>query len=109
MTKREIEPPLRGAAPQEFVSVSKEEEHVGLRKFSRPLPLVEDEVEHHISAFGAIKHHHTNKGRHADDGGRMLHELRNEFDTWASRHSKTYATKHEKEHRFNIWMKNHNR
>ena len=109
LTKREIEPPLRGAAPQEFVSVSKEEEHVGLRQFSRPLPLVEDEVEHHISTFGAIKHHHTNKRRHADDGGRMLHELRNEFDTWASRHSKTYATKHEKEHRFNIWMKNHNR
>jgi hypothetical protein len=105
LTKRELEPPLRGAAPQEFVSVSKEEQHVGLRQFSRPLPLVEDEIERHIPALGASR----KKGRHADDDGRMLHELRTEFDTWASRHSKTYATKHEKEHRFNIWRKNHNR
>jgi len=90
MTKREIEPPLRGAAPQEFLVVSVEEEQqVGLRLFSRPLPLVEDDTERHLSAFGAIKHHHTkNKGRHADDDGRMLHELQNEFDTWARRSNK---------------------
>jgi hypothetical protein len=105
LTKREIEPPLRGAAPQEFVSISKEEQQVGLRRFSRPLPLVEDEIERHIPALGASR----KKGRHADDDGKMLHELRTEFDTWASRHSKTYATKHEKEHRFNIWRKNHYR
>ncbi|KAL3802559.1 hypothetical protein ACHAW5_010952 [Stephanodiscus triporus] len=90
IAKREIEPPLRGAAPQESVQ---------LRKFSPLTPLV-DESERIVSALGA------KKGKH-DDGGGLLHELRSEFESWASKHGKRYASHHEKEHRFNVWRKNH--
>jgi hypothetical protein len=39
----------------------------------------------------------------------VLHDARQEFETWVAEHGKQYHSKHEKEHRFNVWRQNHHR
>ena len=98
--KREIEPPLRGAAPQESVK---------LRRFTPPIIPLVDESKRRLNAPGGRSYDSKIRGRrHEDDGGGLLHELRREFESWASAHGKRYSH-HEKEHRFSVWRKNHRR
>jgi hypothetical protein len=40
---------------------------------------------------------------------RILRELRQDFEGWAEEHGKVYQTREEKEQRFRIWAKNHQR
>lgn len=52
------------------------------------------------------KHHHSHEEEH---DLRVLESLRSEFDSWISRHKKTYSSHSEKEHRFQIWKSSHYR
>jgi hypothetical protein len=53
---------------------------------------------------------HNNKDFQEQHGvRRILLELRQEFETWADEHQKTYQSEHEKEQRFHIWANNHQR
>ncbi len=97
-TKQEIEPPLRGAAPQE----ARHPQSSILVRYPPP-PLAEHE-HHHSHGLGGK---HRQLDEHESPG--VLHALRKEFDTWMSKHGKQYGTKKEEDHRFNVWRTNHAR
>ena len=44
-----------------------------------------------------------------DHDSRILESLRSEFDSWASKHNKSYSSHKEKERRFQIWRGSHER
>ena len=100
IAKREIEPPLRGAAPQE---TQHPQSSILMRR--PPPPLAEHEHHHsHHGVGGKYRHLHE---QHEHPG--VLHTLRKEFDTWMSKHGKQYRSKKEEDHRFNVWRTNHAR
>jgi len=100
IAKREIEPPLRGAAPQE---TQHPQSSILVRR--PPPPLAEHEHHHsHHGVGGKYRHLHE---QHEHPG--VLHALRKEFDTWMSKHGKQYRSKKEEDHRFNVWRTNHAR
>ena len=83
-TRQELEPPLRGAAPQL---------HNNHHQFHHP-PLLP----------------FTDSGTHKEevhDHPNMIHALRQDFNTWMDKHGKNYGSHEEKEHRFSVWRKNH--
>ena len=83
-TRQELEPPLRGAAPQL---------HNNHHQFHHP-PLLP----------------FTDSGTHKEedhDHPNMMHALRQDFNTWMDKHGKNYGSHEEKEHRFSVWRKNH--
>jgi len=83
-----LEPPLRGAA-------------VGGRKLTHhpPPPLTESQNHRHHTHVGGYHSHQEDHG--------VLNALRNEFDSWVTKHDKNYGSGDEKEHRFHVWRKNH--
>ena len=53
--------------------------------------------------------HHGSHSHEDEHDLRVLESLRSEFDSWISRHKKTYSSHSEKEHRFQIWKSSHYR
>ena len=108
-TLTELDPPLRGAAiPQP--GILGQSGHSKLNHYDPP-PLAgshasskhyqTDSNQHHLSGGFHSRHHEEHRG--------LLSELRSDFDSWVTRHGKKYGSKDEKEHRFNVWKKNHMR
>ncbi|KAL7540592.1 hypothetical protein ACHAXR_010233 [Thalassiosira sp. AJA248-18] len=112
-TLTELDPPLRGAAiPQPGMGQKQKRDGSKLMHHHPPPPLPDSHKHHGGSSKQHNSNHHVggyllHQEQQSSNGGGVLLKLRSEFDSWISHHGKQYANKEEKEHRFNVWTKNH--
>ncbi len=105
-SRKELEPPLRGA------SIPSSHSQLIRRP---PPPLAAFREDKKKSHFHHDFHNHHNKKEsrhlgyfsHEEHHPGVLDALRKEFESWAVKHEKKYGSHDEKERRFHVWKKNH--
>mmetsp|Transcript_12240 Transcript_12240/g.23988 ORF Transcript_12240/g.23988 Transcript_12240/m.23988 type:complete len:1209 (+) Transcript_12240:177-3803(+) len=105
-SKKELEPPLRGASiPSSHSQLT--------RRPPPPLAVAHEDKKKSHPHHDFHNHYNKKESRHL---GYFSHEerrpgvldaLRKEFESWAVKHEKKYGSHDEKEKRFHVWKKNH--